>query len=455
MTADPVPAAPRARRGWVLYDAASSAFSTVVAAALGGPLVTGVAEDAAGPDGVLLRVLGHDLHADALFGYLIAATVLAQLGLLPVLGILADRGHRRRVLLVTMTVGALATGGLAAAPGWPLLSFAFVVAAVAAGAANVVYNAFLPGLSPDGDTDRLSSRGFAAGYLGGGLVLAADLVLVRSAGALGIATGTAARLSVASAGLWWLALGVVAVRALPAGQRPDGARVRPSLRLTVRTLRRLPLTARYLLAYLLFNDAIQTVISVASVVVTQELFVARGRDADAATGFVLGLVLLIQGVAIFGALGFGRLARRIGAKPAVAISLVVWSGVVTYAWLGLHTQAQAVGMGVVLALVLGGSQALARSLYAGMVPAGQEASFFSLYALAERGTSWLGALSFAVVVDLTGSYRLAIASLLVLFLAGLAVLLGTDTGEAARRARALDGAPTAPPREGALVRRTV
>ncbi|MDP9416649.1 MAG: MFS transporter, partial [Actinomycetota bacterium] len=202
-----------------------------------------------------------------------------------------------------------------------------------------------------------------------------------------------------------------------------------------RELRRLPLTARYLAAFLLFNDAIQAVVALSSVFLTQELYVAAGRPAEEATTFLLALVLLIQVVAIAGAFVFARLAGRIGAKRAILVSLAGWIGVVVYAYAALRTHAQAWALGVVIAIVLGGSQALARSLFSRMVPAGRQTSFFAVYELAERGTAWVGTLTFAVVLDLTGSYRLALLSLLVLFVTGGGILAATDTEAAVEAAR--------------------
>ncbi|HLL62594.1 MAG TPA: MFS transporter, partial [Propionibacteriaceae bacterium] len=174
----------------------------------------------------------------------------------------------------------------------------------------------------------------------------------------------------------------------------------------------------------------QAVIALSSVFLTQELYVAQGRPAEDATAFLLALILMIQIVAIAGALGFGRLAARTGTKPALVTSLAGWVAVVLYAYLALRTTAEAWALGVVIALVLGGSQALARSLFSRMVPAGRQAAFFGLYELAERGTAWIGTLIFAVVVDVTGSYRLAILSLLVLLVSGGGLLMATDTDRA-------------------------
>jgi UMF1 family MFS transporter len=174
------------------------------------------------------------------------------------------------------------------------------------------------------------------------------------------------------------------------------------------------------------------------VVLTQELFVSRGLEADDATPFLLQLILLIQVVAIVGAAVSARLAARFGAKPTLLAMLVIWVGIVLYAVLALENQVQAYVMGVFIALVLGGSQSLARSMFSRMVPSGRQASFFSFYELAERGTAWIGTLIFAVVLDITGSYRGALLSLLVLFVLGGGLLAATDTDEAIATAEQAD-----------------
>ena len=434
----------RARTGWVLYDVANSAFVTTVVTALGGPFLTALAEAAAGSDD-RVALLGWEPRAGSVYAYVTSASVVVQVLLLPLVGALADR-HRgkQRVLAAGTLVGVVSTLVVALATGWVVAAAGLLVANVAFGAAIVAYNAFLADVAEPDERDKVSSQGFAAGYLGGAVVLAIALAALLVGPSVGVSKGTVVRGAVVLAGLWWGGFGLVAMRRLADVGEGDvplpsslTARVRTSvhdLRDTLGELRRLRLTARFLAAFLLFNDAIQAVIALASVFLTQELYVAQGRDADDATSFLLMLILMIQVVAIAGALLFARLAHRIGTKEALLVSLAGWVGVVVYAYLALRTTGEAWGLGVVIALVLGGSQALARSLFSLMVPAGRQAAFFGLYELAERGTAWIGTLVFAVVVDVTGSYRLAILSLLVLLVSGGALLVATDTDQAVRDA---------------------
>jgi UMF1 family MFS transporter len=304
-----------------------------------------------------------------------------------------------------------------------------------------LYNAFLNDIASPDRRNKVSSRGYALGYLGGGVLLLANLALLQSAGTLGISNGFAVRLALGSAGLWWGGFSIVTFRrlrtrtvamAVPAGDSLMAAGIR-ELAVSFRALRRLPQTLRYLLAYMLFNDGIQTVIAMASLFLSQELFVARGLPEN--QSFLVGLILMIQFVAFFGAHLFERIAAVIGTKSAILLSLVIWTATIVYAYGWLQTTAQAWVMGAVIATVLGGSQALSRSLFSQMIPPGREASFFGLYEISERGTSWIGPILFGMVAAATNSYRQAILSLIVLFLAGMVGLFVTDTDRAIVQAR--------------------
>jgi UMF1 family MFS transporter len=312
----------------------------------------------------------------------------------------------------------------------------FIVANVCFGASIVFYNSFLPDITTEDQRDRVSSRGFALGYLGGGLLLALNLLFVFTSARIGISTGMAVRLSLASAGLWWGGFALItfrrlkrrpALRALPANQSYLTIGF-AELRSTFAELRRLRQTLRYLIAYLFYNDGVQTVITVSGIFLGQELFAARGLETP--PSFLLGILLVVQFIAFFGAMGFERLAYALGTKRAILVSLVGWAGIVIYAYGFLHTVNQAWILAVLIAIVLGGSQALSRSLFSQMIPRGREASFFGLYEISERGTSWLGPIVFATVVAYTGSYRQAILSLIAFIVIGTVVLIFTDTERA-------------------------
>ena len=186
--------------------------------------------------------------------------------------------------------------------------------------------------------------------------------------------------------------------------------------------RKYPASLRYLIAYLIYNDGIQTVIVVSTQFADEELGVSSSSLAL--------LVLMIQFVAFLGAFAFNYIAQRIGAKRAIMISLVIWSGVVIFAYAFLYEEWQLWIIGVALALVLGGSQALSRSLFSQMIPTGREAEYFSFYEISERGTSWIGTMLFGIAVQITGQQRPAIVSLIIFFVVGLILLSRVNVKQA-------------------------
>jgi len=418
-----------------MYDWANSAFSTTVVTALLGPYVLALAESSATP----LTFLGTTIEPAAIFPFSASLSVMLQVFLLPLLGTIADYTHlKKRMLLSFAYVGGFATillffvqGDMAGfgTNGAVLFgSLLFIIANLCFGAAMVFYNAFLPEIASPDRRDAVSSQGFALGYLGGGLLLLINLGLLT----LMDDTGLAVRISLASAGLWWLVFTYLfPQRRLkqrdPAREIPPGASVfSHGLRELVTTLgelyRSYPQTLRFLIAYLVYNDGIQTVIVVSTAFAADELGMA--------TDMLLILVLMIQFVAFFGALGFGFLSRRLGAKRSIMISLLIWSGIVIFAYALLYEEWQVFVLGFVLALVLGGSQALSRSLFSQMIPADHEAEYFGFYEISERGTSWLGPLAFAAAVQLTGSQRVAIVTLIFFFVFGLLLLSRVDVRQA-------------------------
>ena len=436
-----------------MYDWANSAFQTTVLTVLAGPYLTGLAQHAVGRYGIVapLGPFG-SVTALSLFPYCVAISELFQVLLLPLLGAGADYSRAKKRLMAGFCYGGVATTCLLFfITGHHYLAggLLLIVANFAFGVTIVLYNTFLNDITTEDQRDKVSSQGYALGYLGGGLLLAANLALLSGSDRLGISKELAVRISLLSAGLWWGGFALITFARLKTPAVPRARRPRQSylvigflqLGALWRQLQRLPHTRRYLIAYMACNDAIQTVIVVASVFLAQELFVSRGLPTNKA--FLMGLVLMVQFVAFVGALVFERIAILVKAKNAILFSLVIWTGIIIYAYGFLQTVAQAWIMGAVLATVLGGSQALSRSLFSQMIPAGHEAAFFGVYEITERGTSWIGPFLFGLVATVTGSYRQAILSLVVLLLAGMVMLLFTDT------TRAVHDAGSCPPIEAA------
>jgi UMF1 family MFS transporter len=423
----------REQVGWYFYDWANSAFSTTVVSVFLGPYLTAVTRAAADSEG-FVHPLGITVRADAFFPYMVSLSVLLQVFFLPVMGAIVDYTHLKKRLMATFAyIGAFATIGLYFLNGdnYLLGGGLFLVANLSFGAAMVCYNAFLPEIANPNERDKVSSVGWAMGYLGGGLLLALNLLFFARREQFGIDSATAVRISLASAGLWWALFTLLPMaqlrsrqpqRRLPAGERYLTVGFK-QLSHTLRGLPRYSQTLLFLVAYLLYNDGIQTIIALSAQFGSEEL----GMGADE----LPPLFLMVQFVAFFGALFFGYLARWIGAKRAILISLLIWAGVAIYAYSPLlETGRQFFVLGAVIALVLGGSQALSRSLFSQMIPKGQETEYFSLYEISERGTSWLGPLFFGLAIQFTGSYRVAVLAVGVFFVVGLILLPLVDVRRA-------------------------
>jgi UMF1 family MFS transporter len=419
----------REQIGWYFYDWACSGFSTSVVTVFLGPYLTAIAEAAADANN-LLYPFGIPVNAGSFFPYMISLSVLLQVFFLPLLGAIADYSHLKKQLLATFAyIGALATLGLYFLEGTNYLlgGALFVIANLSFGASVVFYNAFLPEIATPDRRDAVSSQGWAMGYVGGGLLLAFNLVLFSQAESFGLTSGQAVRISIVSAGLWWAGFTIIpllalrrreSVRKLPAGERYLTIGFK-QLWHTLRQARKYPQTLLFLVAYLLYNDGIQAVIALASQFGDQELGLSISTLTSA--------ILMVQFVAFIGALAFGFLAKQIGAKRAIIFSLLIWTVVVTLAlFVERGSAAQFFALAGAIAVVLGGSQALSRSLFSLMIPPGQEAEYFSLYEVSERGTSWLAPLFFGLALQFTGNYRIAIVSLIIFFIAGLVVLSRVD-----------------------------
>ena len=427
-----------------MYDWANSAFSTTIVGALFGPYLTEITQHVVGENGVVVESwpVGRNHLQVVLPDLCFGRSVSADFSSANPRQIADYSNLKKKMMALFCYIAVAATCLMYFVDGrlyW-LGGLLFIVANLGFGAAVVFYNGFLNDITTEDQRDKVSSRGFAYGYLGGGLLLALNFLLVKSAPRLGMDPLLAVRLSFLSAGLWWGGFGLIsfatlktraAEKSLPAGKTYLTIGF-SELGRTFRELARLRHTLKYLIGYLFFNDGIQTVISMASVFMAQELFTARGLKTD--QSFLLLIFLMVQFVAIFGALFFERLAYAINTKNAIMVSLVLWAAVVIYGYGFLQTTKQAWFMAGVIAIVLGGSQALSRSLFSRMIPAGREASFFGIYEVSERGTSWMGPLVFGAVVAATNSYRQALLSLIIFFVVGAIILYLTDTDKAIHEA---------------------
>ena len=442
------------RVGWYFYDWANSAFYTTGVTVFLGPYLGSIANTAAGCTsdadldagcpGKFVHPFGLDVAPGSFFAYTVSLSVFLTVFVLPVVGAIADRSPRKKVLLaVSAYIGAAATVGMVFLTGsrYLLGGLLLLIANIALGASIVVYNSFLPQISSPDDRDAVSSRGWAFGYLGGGLLLLFNVIAVFVGDAVGWDTGNVARWSIVSAGVWWAGFTLIPLRRLrdrpPLAGAVGGASVITAgfkqLWETLRSLKAFPLTLFFLIAYLIYNDGIQTVISLAAVYGTEQLKLANT--------VLVPTILMVQFLAFVGALSLGALARRIGAWKTVLASLVLWIVVLIAAYfLPAHQAIPFIVLGAGIGLVLGGSQALSRSLFSQLIPPGKEGEYFGLYEISDKGTSWLGPLVFGLSYQATGNYRVAIISLVAFFVIGFVALLCVPIR------RAVEQAGNVPPR---------
>ncbi|MEM7345896.1 MAG: MFS transporter, partial [Chloroflexota bacterium] len=385
--------------------------------------------------GGFVNILGYQIEADAFFPFSVSLSVILQVFFLPVLGTLADYTPLKKTFMMFFAyVGSAATILLFFIQGDLVVwgGVLFVIANLSFGAAIVFYNAFLPDIASADKRDTVSSQGYAYGFVGGGLLLLVNLLMFTFMENKGLAV----RLSLASAGVWWLVFTFLYPN-LRLVQRPPKTPLPPNanyltygIKEFIASLKEMathyPKTLQYLIAYLIYNDGIQTVISVSTIFAVSEL--------NAASDTLIQVVLMVQFVAAGGAMLFNYIASRIGTRPAIMITLVIWCGLILYAYTLLDTIPEFWVLGFGTGIVMGSSQALSRSLFSQMIPKGRESAYFGLYIISDRGTSWIGPLVFALAVQATGSSRAALLPILSFFAIGLVILYFTNVRQAIEEA---------------------
>ncbi len=422
--------------GWAMYDWANSAYATTVAGAL---LPAFFADEIVPEDGY--EIFGRLVDGETLWAAVVGFGAFALFVLTPILGAIADfSASKRRFLQAFAYGGALFTTTLFFVGSGDVLMTLVLFFLAHAGfvAANVMYDGFLPDLTTDETIDRVSARGYALGYVGGGLqlVLAAALVLLHES--LGIGEATAARAGIAMAGVWWACFTWYALSMVPetGSAQPLPARYARQNRLvayarvgfgrtwaTGRKLLGFRQLMLFVLAFMLYNDGVQTVITMTSVYAKDTL--------ELETETILVGFLIAQFVAFGGALLFGWLADRIGTQRALLGTVGVWSLIAVGGFL-LPTGRAApfLVLAAAVGLVLGGVQALSRSMFGSMIPEEASAEFFGFFSVFAKFSAIWGPLIFAVVNETTGSARNSILSLVVFFAAGGWLLSRVDVAEA-------------------------
>jgi UMF1 family MFS transporter len=427
--------------GWAMYDWANSAYITTVTVAVLPIFFEGTVVPGEG-----FIIAGTRFSAESLWAFLISLSTFIIFISAPVLGAIADfSASRKKFLMAFCWCGSLfATLLFFCGEGdvWKTMFF-FLVAQVCFVGGNVFYDAFLPHIASEDRLDRVSGKGYAYGYVGGGIQFALSLALISLHARLGIDRSLAARIAMATAGLWWAGFSLftftrlkeaASTESLPSHYRSTPkplAYVRLGISRTLATaakVRKFKHLLLFLVAFMVYDDGIQTVITMATMYGASEL----KMDASA----LMITLLLIQIVAAFGACIFGWLGGRFGSRRALLLTLVLWSGVVIYAYF-LTSAVEFMFLGVVVGLCMGGSQSLSRSLYGSMVPARSSAEFYGFYSVFSKFSAIWGPLVFGIIRQTTGSSRNSILAIIGFFLTGI-VLLSLVNVRKAREARHSD-----------------
>ena len=407
--------------GWAMYDFANSAFATTILSVIFNHYFATVV--AGGEKGV--DFLGFRLHGASFFTFSVSLSMVISAILAPFLGAVADASaSKKRFLMVFCYIAVLFTGLLYFVHEgnyWRGAIF-FILANIGFAGGNVYYNAFLPEISNDENIGRISGLGWALGYIGGGALLAINLMMLKYPGVLGFQEGSfSVQDCFLSVSLWWFVFSLptfllLKERAqkipLASGKsyfKEGYLRLRHTLG-RIRTFREL---TKFLVAYLIYNEGIETVIVMASIFGAQVLKME--------TGEIILFFLMVQGIAFFGSLAFGFLADAIGNKRTIMLSLAIWSLIVIWAFkLGIfwHPKTEYWILGILTGIVLGGSQAASRSLQGIFTPDANSAEFFAFFGVSGKFASIFGPFIYGLLIAITGSVQSGILSVLIFFVVG-------------------------------------
>jgi UMF1 family MFS transporter len=426
-------------RAWALYDWALSAVQATIMVAVF-PIF-------------YIRVVGADLPGSEATQHIATANSLAWALIIvvsPVLGALADYAAiRKRLLSMFMVVGVMATGGMFFIDrGEVALAYTlFVLSLAGAAGSQVFYEALLPHVAREDEVDRVSTAGYALGYLGGGLLLALNLAWILDPGLIGLPSGEGlsprqqtlpTRLALASVAVWWVLFSIPLFRRVPEPPRrieaDEAANANPvraavgRLFATLRELREYRQAFLMLLAFLVYNEGLQTIIKMAT---------AYGTELGIGQNALILAILLVQFVGVPFAFLFGALAGRLGTRPAIYLGLAVYVVISVLGYFMSSARDFFLLAGLV-GMVQGGTQALSRSLFASMVPPHKSGEFFGFFSVFERFAGVLGPLTFFVVIEVTGTTRNAVLAVIAFFLVGGFLLGRVDIEEGRRAARAAE-----------------
>ncbi len=414
----------RAVWAWTMYDWANSSFATTIMAAVLPVYYSQVAASTL-PAYV----------ATAYWGYTTSIALLITAILSPILGAVADfQGAKKRYLTAFMAIGVTGTALLyfVRTGDWIMASLFFIIGNIGFSGSLVFYNSLLPHVSTPDNIDQVSSRGYAMGYIGGGLLLAINLGMILLAPAP--LTGLLTRLTFVTVAIWWLVFSIPILRYVREPRRRIQAGeeglspIRASLgRLgrTFRDLRRYRDLFLFLVAFWVYNNGIGTIIIMATI---------YGAEIGIGRNTLIGTLLMVQFLAAPFAFAFGWLAKKIGARNSIYLALAIYT-LISVAGYFLKYEWQFWALGAMVATVQGGSQALSRSLLGRMMPASKSAEFFGFFSVSEKFAGIAGPALFGFVSLLAGGSRLSIISLIVFFVAGALLLSRVNVERGIAQAR--------------------
>jgi UMF1 family MFS transporter len=413
-------------RAWALYDWANSVFMTH------GLLIFPI---------FFAEVAWSGRPADATARYSLATTLSMALvaALSPILGAIADfRAVKMKMLGFFLLMGVAGTAAMfLIRPGHWLFALAtFMLANTGVTSSLVFYESLLPHIASEDEVDRVSTAGYALGYLGSSILMVVNLLMIQKPASFGLPSVEAAtRLSFLMAAIWWLGFSIPLFRRvkepplrLEADERPDMNPVKVGFQRlgeTLRELRHFKQTFLFLVAFFVYNDGIGTIIRMASI---------YGTEIGIDRGSLLTSLLLVQLVGIPFSFLFGLLADRIGAKPSIFVSLAVYF-VIAIQGYRMQTARDFMLLALLVGTVQGGSQALSRSVFSTMVPKHKSSEFFAFYSVFEKFAGILGPFAFTIMIGMTGSSRSAILSVIAFFLVGGILLAFVNVPEGQRVAR--------------------
>jgi len=415
---------------WYMYDWANSAFATTVIAAL---LPIYFATVIVPHDGWIFRFGGIEIptNATTLWGFLSGTTALFVFITAPILGAIADIAESKKKFLMAFCFGGSLFTTLLffsrSGDVWMTMIF-FFLANTCFISANIFYDSFLPHIATRSEIDQISGRGYAYGYLGGGLQFLICIILILAHNKIGIEKTMAVRISLLFSGVWWAGFSIITLVWLhePGNDKTSPQQYRGKnnsltyIRFGISRTWRTILNARkhrnltiFLIAFMFYNDGIHTVIRMAAIYGKDELGLKNQT--------LMGTLLLVQFIGIGGALLFSRISKTFGTKRILIFVLFLWLGILCYAYI-ITSALDFWILGMAVGLVLGGSQAISRSLYGSMVPAKESAGFFGFYSVFEKFSAIWGPFVFGIIRQITGTSRLAILSLVGFFIIGIVLL---------------------------------